>query len=141
MSGTGEARTYFAGEKRLFVIRLGEQGRIEKACGAGLGEVLRRVARCVMLLANHKNNPVAALAAGIEIHAADVTAVLVEGLRGAGMPEQEARRLVDAEVGDRGVRGQIEHASTALTVLWGTGEVPAEGKRKAGARGATPASR
>lgn len=138
MSGTGESTVDFAGEERAFRIRLGEIRRIEAKCGnIGIGEVLRRLARCVTAVAEHGG--LGALAAGVEIHADDVREPIYQGLIGAGMPSGEATTLVRTEVDDRGVRGLLDNAPTALAVLWASQEVP-PGEQKAGESPATQES-
>lgn len=137
MSGTGETATDFAGEERAFRIRLGEIRRIEAKCGAGIGEVLRRLARAVYVV--QKLSGLEALAAGVEIHADDVREPIYQGLIGAGMPSGEAAALVRQEIDDRAVRGLLDNASTALAVLWGSQETP-PGERSAGPKDPTPPS-
>lgn len=138
MSGTGETRADFAGEERAFRIRLGEIRRIEDKCKTGIGEVVRRLARCVYVVGEVGGSE--ALVAGVEIHADDVREVLFQGLRGAGMTDAEATRLLRQEVDDRGFRGLLGHASTAYTVLWASQEIPDTGEPQAGASPATPES-
>lgn len=132
MSGTGEARADFAGEERAFRIRLGEIRRIEERCGTGIGEVLRRLARATMLLA--QVGGMEALASGLDIHGDDVREPIYQGLRGAGMADADATTLVRREIDDRGVQGLVDAAPTALRVLWGSQETPAkpEGETQAG---------
>lgn len=138
MSGTGESTVDFAGEERAFRIRLGEIRRIEAKCGnIGIGEVLRRLARCVTSVAEYGG--LSALAAGVEIRADDVREPIYQGLRGGGMSDGDATRLVKAEVDERGVRGLLDNAATALAVLWASQEVP-PGEQKAGENPATPES-
>jgi hypothetical protein len=146
MSGTGESRVDFAGEERAFRIRLGEIRRIEKACGTptqpcGIGEVLRRLSRCVSAV--EQIGGLGALSAGVEIRADDVRESIYQGLRGAGMTDGEATTLVRREIDDRGVKGLLDHASTALVVLWAATKVPeqdAPGEQTAGENPATPPS-
>lgn len=146
MSGTGESRVDFAGEERAFRIRLGEIRRIEKACGTpthpcGIGEVLRRLSRCVRAV--EQVGGIDALAAGVEIHADDVRETIYQGLRGGGMADGDATALVRREVEDRGVQGLLDHAATALVVLWAAATRPEEeapGERQAGESPATPPS-
>jgi hypothetical protein len=136
MSGTGEGRADFAGEERLFRIRLGEIRRIE-------AQVRRRrhrrgaaaLSRCVYVTSELKG--VQALAAGLEIHADDVREPILQGLAGGGMSLADATALVRAEIDDRGVRGLLDNASTALAMLWGSQETP-PGEPRAGESPATP---
>ena len=122
MSGTGESEADFAGEARAFRIRLGEIRRIEARCGVGIGEVLRRLSRCVMLVSRLSH--VEALASGIEIAADDVREPIYQGLMGAGMTPGEASKLLRVEIDDRGVRGLLENAPVALGALWASRETP-----------------
>jgi hypothetical protein len=138
MSGTGEGRTDFAGEERLYRIRLGEIRRIEHKCGdVGIGEVLRRLSRCVYVTSELKG--VQALAAGLEIHADDVREPILQGLAGGGMSLADATALVRSEIDDRGVRGLLDNAGVALAMLWGSQETP-PGELRAGESPATPPS-
>lgn len=122
MSGTGEVAADFAGEERAFRIRLGEIRRIEAKCGTGIGEVLRRLSRCVYATA--RIGGIEALASGVEIHADDVRETLYQGLVGGGMASAVATKLVMMELDERGVRGLLDNAGTALAVLWGSQETP-----------------
>jgi hypothetical protein len=130
VSGTGEFRADFAGEERAFRIRLGEIRRIEDKCKTGIGEVVRRLSRCVYLMS--QMDGIQALAAGVDIHADDVREVIFQGLRGAEVSDSEATKLVRREIDDRGLRGILDHASTALEVLWGSQETPDAGEPQAG---------
>jgi hypothetical protein len=141
MSGTGELRLDFAGEERVFRIRLGEIRRIEDKSKTGVGEVVRRLSRCVYML--DKFGGLEALASGVDIHADDVREVLYQGLLGGGMPSAEATKLLRREIDDRGLRGLLDNAAPALEVLWGSQQVPetdAPGEPQAGESPATPAS-
>lgn len=141
MSGTGEVRVSFAGEERLFRIRWGEIRRIEQKCDTGIGEVLRRLSRAVMVLSQLQG--LEALAAGIDIHAQDVREVIYQGLTGGGLPGGHADMLLRLEIDERGIMGLIDHASVALAVLWGSQSAPEAdepGEREAGATSTTPAS-
>ena len=137
MSGTGEVREPFAGEERTFAIRLGEIRRIEERCGVGIGEVLRRLSRCVYATANFPG--VQALASGVEIKSDDVREVIYQGLLGGAMASAEATKLVSIEIDQRGVRGLLDNAALALTVLWGASQAgdDAPGEPKAGENPAT----
>lgn len=150
MSGTGEVSTDFAGEERAFRIRLGEIRKIEAKCGAGdgqrtgIGEVCRRLAKAAYVLANSRRSDgsldlVLALASGTEFHADDVREVLYQGLVGADMPSAAATALIRAEIDDRGMRGLLDNAATALIVLMGSQESP-PGEPQAGESPATPPS-
>lgn len=124
MSGTGESRQDFAGEERVFRIRLGEIRRIEDKCGCGIGLVLGRLSRAVLLV-----NQIAGLqafAAGLDIRADDVRTTLYEGLVGAGTPSPEATKIVREEIDERGVRGIVDNVAVALAVLWASQEAPAD---------------
>jgi hypothetical protein len=125
MSGTGEARLDFAGEERLFRIRLGEIRRIEEKCKDGIGEVLRRLAQCILVI--DQLGGLQALAAGIAIRADDVRTIIYEGLVGGGMPSGEATKLVRREIDDRGVKGLMDNAGVAFGALYGASEAPEEG--------------
>jgi hypothetical protein len=135
MSGTGETSLDFAGEERVFRIRLGEIRRIEDKCKAGIGEVVRRLARAVYVL--DKFGGIEALAAGVEIRADDVCEVIYQGLLGGGMASAEATKLRRREIDDRGLRGLLDNAPTALEALWGSQQVPEDdelpGEPRAGA--------
>lgn len=135
MSGTGETAEYFAGEERAFRIRLGEIRRIESKCETGIGEVLRRLSRAVLVLS--RVGGIDALATGLEFHADDVREVIFQGLQGAGMTSAEVTQLVRREIDDRGFTGLRENLSVALKVLWGSQEAP-PGEPQAGASPATP---
>lgn len=129
MSGTGEVRADFAGEERLFRIRLGEIRRIEAKCGGpeqpvAIFEVVRRLSRAVYLIANADGDVMKALAIGIDVRADDVHEVLYQGLLGGNMAAPEAAKLLKAEVGDRGLRGILDNVGVALEVLWGSQETP-----------------
>lgn len=140
-AGTGEVRVSFAGEERAFRIRWGEIRRIEQKCEDGIGEVLRRLSRAVMVLSQMQG--VEALAAGLDIHAQDVREVIYQGLTGGGMPGGKADLLLRMEIDERGIVGLIDNVSTALAVLWGSQsspEVDEPGEREAGAKTSTPAS-
>lgn len=142
MSGTGESSTDFAGEERAFRIRLGEIRRIEDKCATGIGEVLRRLARAVVVLS--KLQGVEALAAGVDIRSDDVREPIYQGLLGAGMSSNDATKLVRVEIDERGVRGLLDNATVALAALWGSQSVPetaAPGELQAGASPATPPKR
>lgn len=142
MSGTGESSTEFAGEERNFRIRLGEVRRIEDKCDAGIGEVLRRLARAVVVLSKLKG--LEALAAGVDIHADDVREPIYQGLIGAGMVSGDAAKLMRIEIDDRGVQGLLDNATVALEVLWASRQVPEAappGEPQAGKIPATPEKR
>ena len=130
MSGTGESTVDFAGEERHFRIRLGEIRRIQDRCSAGIGEVLRRLSRCVGLVHKHGSG-LDALMAGLEIYADDVREPIYQGLCGAGMRSDEATRLVRREIDDRGLVGVLDNAAAALAILWGSQAVP-EGEDQPG---------
>lgn len=122
MSGTGEVTTDFAGEERAFRIRLGEIRKIEAKAGAGIGEVVRRLSRAVLVIG--KLDGLEALAAGVEIHADDVRETIYQGLVGGGMTPADATKLLRTEIDDGGLRGMLNNVGTALTVLWGSQEAP-----------------
>ena len=142
MSGTGESREDFAGEERAFRIRLGEIRRIEAKCECGIGLVLGRLSRAMLLM--KELGGAQAFASGIDLRADDVRTTLYEGLVGAGMSGPDATKLVRAEIDDRGLRGVIEHVGTAMAVLWGSQQTPSEGggegEPRAGESPATPLS-
>lgn len=137
MSGTGESTTDFAGEERAFRIRLGEIRRIESKCGAGIGEVVRRLSRAVLVTSRLAG--IEAMAAGLEIHADDVREVIHQGLTGAGMSSADATLLVRREIDDRGFPGLRDNIAVALEVLWGSQETPDPGEDRAGT-GESPAT-
>lgn len=139
-AGTGEVRLNFAGEERLFRIRWGEIRRIEDKADIGIGEVLRRLSRAVMVLSRLQG--IEALAAGLDIRAEDVREVIYQGLVGGGMPAGKAALLLRLELDDRGIPGLIDNVSVALGVLWGASSAPeaaTPGEPAAGAA-TTPAS-
>lgn len=138
MSGTGEASADFAGEEREFCIRFREIRAIEDKCGVGIGEVLRRLARCVAVV--RQLGGIDAFMAGVEIHAEDVRQPIYQGLVGKGMPSGEATKLVRLEIDERGVQGLIDNASTALLVLWGSQKVPETDEPGEGKGTASPAT-
>lgn len=146
MSGTGEVTADFAGEARTFRIQLGEIRHIEAKCGTGIGEVLRRLSRAVLVTA--KLNGIDALAAGLDIHADDVRETIYRGLRGGGMADAQATGLVRREIDEGGLRNLVDHVPTALKVLWGSQEAPEtdapeddpSGEPRAGESPATPKS-
>jgi len=138
MNGAGECSTDFAGEERNFRIRLGEIRRIEQKCSTGIGEVLRRLARAVLVTAKLKG--LDAIAAGVDIYADDVREPIYQGLIGHGMSSQEATQLIRVEIDDRGVLGLLDNASTALEVLWSSQKAPEADPRGEAAAGESPAS-
>lgn len=141
MSGTGESLEDFAGEERAFRIRLGEIRRIEDKCQAGIGLVLGRLSRAVLLI--NQTDGLAAFAAGLDIRADDVRTTLYEGLVGGGMAAPDATKVVRAEIDDRGVRGIVDNVAVALAVLWASQTVPEGdtlGEPPAGESPATPPS-
>lgn len=137
MSGTGDVTAEFAGEARDFRIRLGELRRIEAKCGDAIGDVLRRLARCALVVS--KVEGIEAYALGVEVRADDVREVIYQGLVGRGMPSGDATRLIATEIDDRGLKGILDNAVVALRVLTGTQETP-PGEPPAGESPATPAS-
>jgi hypothetical protein len=140
-AGTGEVRVSFGGDERLFRIRWGEIRRIEDKCATGIGEVLRRLSRAVMVLSQLRG--MEALAAGLDIHAQDIREVIYQGLRGGGMPESQVALLLRIEIDERGIAGLMDNVSVALGVLWGAQSAPEAddvGERRAGATSTTPAS-
>lgn len=138
MSGTGDVTTDFAGEERAFRVRLGEIRKIEAKCETGIGEVCRRLARAVYVQNAAKGRDIlSALATGVEIHADDVRTPIYEGLVAGGMASAEATKLVRAEIDDRGMRGLLDNAVTALLILIGSQETP-PGEPRAGESPATP---
>lgn len=122
MSGTGDSRQDFAGEERAFRIRLGEIRHIEAKCDCGIGLVLGRLSRAVLLVS--QAGGLQAFAAGLDIRADDVRTTLYEGLVGAGMPSPEATKIVREEIDERGVRGIVDNIAVALAVLWASQEAP-----------------
>lgn len=147
MSGNGEVSLDFAGEERLFRIRLGEIRRIQVACGtpekpAAIAEVIRRLASAHYVQENMPG--LQGLIAGLEIFADDVRAPIVEGLAGAkvlGPPEVST--LVAREIDNRGMDGILAHVKLALDILVGVQKEPArdgEAGEAQGASGAIPAS-
>lgn len=138
MSGTGEVSADFAGEERAFRIRLGEIRRIEQKCGTGIGEVLRRLSRAVLVTS--RLSGIEAIAAGLEIHADDVREVIMQGLTGGGMTSADATTLARREIDDRGFPGIRDNFTVALKVLWGSEETPDAGEPQAGESPATPPS-
>lgn len=122
-AGDGEVREAFAGEMRIFRIRLGEIRAIEARCGnVGIGEVCRRLARATYVLSELSGT--AALAAGLEIRADDVRETIYQGLVGGGMKANVAFRLVTREIDDRGWRGLTDNLDTALLALLGSQRRP-----------------
>ncbi|PVM90662.1 gene transfer agent family protein [Caulobacter endophyticus] len=138
MDGSGHCTTEFAGEERDFRIRLGEIRRIEKACGTGIGEVLRRLARAVFALSKYSG--IEALAAGVEFHAEDVRAPIYQGLIGAGMTSKDATNLVRLDIDERGIQGLLDHATTALEVLWASRQAPEDEEPGEPIAGESPAN-
>jgi len=147
MSGTGETTANFAGEEREFCIRLGEIRRIQAKCGnVGIGEIARRLSKAVSLIRLVDGKSVSlvdVLSAGVEIHADDVREVLYQGLIGADMPSGDATALVRTEIDDRGFRGLLDNAGTALVVLLGSQQTPEAEEEEPGepTAGTAPATR
>lgn len=107
-------RCKFGGDYRTFRLTIGAAERLEQRCNAGVGQILQRLA-------------------GGYFRAADIPATLQHGLEGAGMPEADAAKIVDAvfaefPIGDYGVQ------ATAVLDAYINGVNPdlfdAEGKLK-----------
>jgi hypothetical protein len=130
MSGTGETRQFFAGEERLFRIRLGEIRQIEARTGDPIGDVLERLSRCVHAMASEPG--IAGLALGVRIRADDIRETIYQGLRGGGMKDAAAGQLIKLEIDDRGLQDLLDRAPVALRALWGAQEVPDTGEPQAG---------
>ena len=138
MPASGETIVEFAGEERRTRIRLGEIRRIEDKCGTGIGEVVRRLARAVFVTA--KLEGIEALAAGTEIHADDVREPIYQGLLGSGLSALDATRLLKSEIDERGLRGLLDNASVALTILWGAQSAAKDGDAGEDRAGENPAA-
>lgn len=126
MSETDTSRTVvdwpFAGKSRRFQLRIGEIGELERLCGAGIGEIMLRLA-------------------GHRFYAGDVWETIRLGLEGGGEREALATALVGRYQGGP-IADYIELAMKIIeAAVSGTG--PAKGKRsgkRATARSITPAT-
>lgn len=86
----------FAGRDRLFDIApLGTIEALERACGAGMGEILGRLER-------------------LQFRHADIRETIRLGLAGAGMSDQEATALVMEAVDGRPV---MQHLALAVAIM------------------------
>lgn len=86
----------FAGQARVFDLRLGELIDVEEACGkVGIGTLFKRFATS-------------------DFYASDVRAILTYGLKGGGMSLAEASMLVDAQMR---VKPMMELSSLATDVM------------------------
>lgn len=130
-------REDFAGDERLFLIRIGELRRIQIACGAGVGEIVRRLAQCVNTLRSYPEATLweqAAIGFGT-LHVDDVREPIYEGLVAGGMKAPDASKLVRREIDERGFRGLIENAPLALGIMLAGTAVPEDAAPPGGAAG------
>lgn len=119
MARPGRITASFGADERTFFCGIGELRAIQETCGVGPAVLAERLARCVQVLADHPKATLLELAGlglgGWRID--DVREPILSGLIGGGMGPGEAHRLVKTWIDDRGFKGLMENAATALTVL------------------------
>lgn len=112
MKQTGIERP-FGGEIRTFDLPLGSQRAVEAKCGVGLGRVLGRLWSSMATIRTadgERPNPVA-----FDFYGDDVREVLLQGLKGGGMPDAEATKLIANEYDSQPGKGQ--HAPLAVEII------------------------
>lgn len=103
MRATGIERD-FGGEVRKFDISpIGAWRAVEARCGVGIGRVLAR-------LYTGMSQP-----QGFDVYGDDIREVLFQGLKGGGMPDAEASKLIRTHFDQAGGKGQF--CSLALEIV------------------------
>lgn len=131
----------FGGEERPFRCLHAELRKIQANCDAGPSEIARRLAQCVRVQRQYPKASIleqAVLGLG-DWRIEDVREPILQGLIGGGMTAGDAFKLVRSNIDERGMRGLVEHAELALTVML-TGaqlpeDYPAPGETRAGEEG------
>lgn len=113
MQVTGIERP-FGGEDRKFDLSpIGSWRAVEAKCGVGLGRVFGRLWSCMAVGPDAKANP-----AGFDFFGDDIREVLLQGLKGGGMEDSAATKLVrqtfDAEPG----KGQFAPLALEIVSAW-----------------------
>lgn len=123
MSGANTGRTThlapFAGQRRRFRLRLGEMGELERLCGAGIGEIMVR-------LAAHR------------FRAADIRETIRLGLEGGGTSEPEATALVMRHVDEAPLAEHMQLAGDILSAA--VAGIPDDAGKAAGESTERPAT-
>ncbi len=104
MSRSGEVTVDWAGEERLFCLRIGQWRNIQTKCDVGPEELLARLARSVLVRSKASGiAPSAALtmAPPSQWRVDDIREPILQGLLGTGMELNKAHQLVRDWVDDR----------------------------------------
>lgn len=118
----------FGGEIRKFDLSpIGAWRAVEARCGVGLGKVFGRLWSSMSASDTGRANPL-----GFEFFGDDIREVLFQGLKGGGMPDSEASKLVRANFDDVAGKGQFAPLAVEIVSAWWFGlPEPDEGKTKA----------
>lgn len=116
----------FGGEDRKFDLSpIGAWRAVEARCGVGLGRVYGRLWSCMASGADGRANP-----AGFDFTGDDIREVLFQGLKGAGMADSEATKLIRAEFDAVPGKGQFAPLALEIVSAWWFG-LPDMGKTTA----------
>lgn len=119
MAKAGAITAEFGAAERAFFCGMAELRAIQEACGVGPPVIAERLARCVQVQrAQPEATVLDQVALGVgDWKVDDIREPILVGLIAAGMPPGEAGRLVRRWIDDRGFKGLMENAGTALTIL------------------------
>lgn len=113
MAATGIERD-FGGEVRKFDLApIGAWKGVEKACGVGMGRVFGRLWSSMATDAAGRPNPVA-----FDFSGDDIREVLFQGLKGAGMADAEASKLIRTVFDAAPGKGQFAALALEVASTW-----------------------
>jgi hypothetical protein len=113
MQMTGIERP-FAGEDRKFDLSpVGVWRAVETKCGVGMGKVFGRLWTCMASGIDGRPNP-----AGFEFSGDDIREVLLQGLKGGGMADADATKLIRANFDAVPGKGQFAPLALEIVSAW-----------------------
>lgn len=120
-----------------FRLGIGEQRKIQERCDAGISEIAARLSTLALALAQEDAKPMRhliALGYGGSFRVDDVREVVLRGLVGGGMTENDAAKVVRERIDEQmDFKGGVSIAYAAcMAALCGPEDEPL-GERKAGA--------
>jgi len=113
MKQTGIVRS-FGGEDRTFDLSpIGAWRAVEARCGVGLGRVFGRLWSSMAAGPDARANPI-----GFDFHGDDIREVLLQGLKGGGMEDAAATKLVRTTFDDEAGKGQFAPLALEIVSAW-----------------------
>lgn len=113
MKATGIERE-FGGEVRKFDLSpIGAWRAVEAKCGVGLGRVFGRLWSSMASGVDGKASPI-----GFDFYGDDIREVLLQGLKGGGMEDAAATKLIRSNFDDIAGKGQFAPLAIEIVSAW-----------------------